>query len=46
MLGVVDRHLSFVESVKAYHDHLAKNRITPDRPLAEDLEITDPVLKA
>lgn len=46
MRAVIERHLTCVEAVKAYHDHLTKLRITPDRPLAEDLEITDPVLKA
>jgi len=42
---VVEGDLTGAEAVKAYHDHLAKNRIAPDRPLAEDIEITDPVLK-
>ena len=42
---VVEGDLTGAEAVKAYHDHLAKNRIVPDRALSEDLEITDPVLK-
>ena len=45
MRAVVENHLTGGEAVKAYHDHLAKNRIAPDRPLAEDIEVTDPVLK-
>jgi len=45
MRATVEGHLTGSEAVKAYHDHLAKNRITSDRPLAEDIEITDPVLK-
>jgi len=43
---VIEKDLTAAEAVKAYHDHMAKNRLTPDRPLAEDVEITDPVLKA
>ena len=45
MRAVVENDLTGGEAVKAYHDHLAKNRLKPDRPLAEDIEITDPVLK-
>ena len=43
---VIEKDLTAEEAVKAYHDHLAKNRIAPDRHLVEDSEITDPVLKA
>ena len=45
MRAVVEGDLTGAEAVKAYHDHMAKNRLMPDRPLAEDIEITDPVLK-
>ena len=45
MRAVVENDLTAGEAVKAYHDHLAKNKIKSDRPLAEDIEITDPVLK-
>ncbi len=45
MRATVENDLTAAEAVKAYHDHLAKNRITADRPLAEDIEITDAVLK-
>ena len=45
MRAVVENDLTSTEAVKAYHDHMAKNRLTPDRPLATDVEITDPVLK-
>ena len=45
MRAVVENDLTAVEAVKTYHDHLAKNRLTPDRALSEDIEITDPVLK-
>ncbi len=45
MRAVVENELTGSEAVKAYHDHLIKNRLAADRPLAEDIEITDPVLK-
>ncbi len=45
MRGVVEGDLTGGEAVKAYHDHLAKNRLKPDRSLEEDIEITDLVLK-
>ncbi|MDE2384628.1 MAG: hypothetical protein KGO53_08415 [Alphaproteobacteria bacterium] len=45
MRAVVEHDLTGTEAVKAYHDHMAKNRLKPDRPLGEDIEITDPVLK-
>ncbi len=46
MRGVIERNVTAPDAVKAYHAHLAKNKLTPDRDLAIDLEITDPVLKA
>ena len=45
MRGVIENELSAAEAVMAYHDHLAKIKITPDLALAQDIEITDPVLK-
>ena len=45
MRAAVEGDITCAEAVKSYHDHLTKNAIVPDRPLAEDLEITDPVLK-
>ncbi len=45
MRAVIEKDLTAGEGVKAYHDHLSKNRLEPDRHLAEDIEITDPVLK-
>ena len=38
--------LSPAEAVRAYHDALAKEELAPHRPLAEDLEVTDPALRA
>ena len=33
------------EGVKFYHDSLIKINIKPDRKLAEDILLTDPILK-
>lgn len=46
MRQVVEGALSPEEAVKAYHGELQKSGLTPDRDLADDLEITDPTLKA
>lgn len=46
MRQVVEGSISTEEAVKAYHGDLQKAGLTPDRDLADDLEITDPVLKA
>jgi DhnA family fructose-bisphosphate aldolase class Ia len=46
MRGVIERNVTAQDAVKAYHAHLAKNKLAPDRDLTTDLEITDPVLKA
>jgi DhnA family fructose-bisphosphate aldolase class Ia len=46
MRGVIERNVTAADAVKAYHAHLAKNKLTPDRDLTTDLEITDPVLRA
>lgn len=45
MRAVVEGNIKPEEAVKAYHDHLNKEKLTPDRPFAEDVQITDPVLK-
>jgi DhnA family fructose-bisphosphate aldolase class Ia len=43
---VVERKTSPAEAVKIYHDQLKKEGIIPRRDLADDAEITEPVLKA
>ncbi|WP_210209616.1 hypothetical protein [Aureimonas flava] len=45
MRSVIEDGISSEEATKAYHDHLQKNGIRAKKPLAEDLEITDPSLK-
>jgi hypothetical protein len=45
MRGVIEGKLHASDAVKAYHDYLAKHKLTPDRDLKTDIEITDPVLK-
>jgi hypothetical protein len=42
---VVERSLKPAEAVKAYHDRLAKDGITPVVELAKDSEITEAALK-
>ncbi len=46
MRAVVEGKVKAEEAVRAYHDALAKKKVTPDRPLGEDILITDAVLKA
>jgi hypothetical protein len=46
MRAVVERETTGAEAVKAYHGHLAKHKLAADRPLAEDIEITDPMLSS
>lgn len=46
MRAVIERLVSPGEAVKMYHGYLIKNKLHPDREIAEDMEITDPVLKA
>ena len=46
MRAVADGEMGSEEAVRAYHDSLGKNGITPTRPLAEDVAITEDVLKA
>ncbi len=45
MRAVVEGAVKPDEAVSAYHDGLAKNKLTPDRPIAEDMQITDLPLK-
>ncbi len=45
MRAVADGEIAPAEAVKAYHGHLQSRGLTPDRTLADDLEITEPVLK-
>jgi hypothetical protein len=44
MRGVIERKLGAAGAVKSYHDYLAKHKIKPERTLADDSQITDPVL--
>jgi DhnA family fructose-bisphosphate aldolase class Ia len=46
MRPVLRGELSPADAVRAYHDALAKAELTPQRALADDLEVTDPVLRA
>jgi hypothetical protein len=46
MRASVEDQLSCADAVKAYHDYLAKHKIKADRPLKDDIEITEAVLKA
>jgi hypothetical protein len=41
---VVERTVSPEDAVRAYHATLARNGVRPDRPLEEDVAITDPIL--
>jgi hypothetical protein len=45
MREVVDGSLSPQEAVRAYHGELQKQRIKPQRPLEEDMAITEAVLQ-
>ena len=45
MREVVDGNLSPQEAVKAYHGELHKQRLKPQRPLEEDMAITETVLQ-
>ena len=45
MRAVVQGEVKPDDAVRAYHDGLAKNKLAPDRPLAEDMAITEPALK-
>jgi hypothetical protein len=46
MRRVVGREIQPAEAVRAYHGELARLNIAPSLALADDLAITDPVLKA
>lgn len=45
MRRVIEEQIGSEEGVKAYHADLAKAGLTPFRSLADDLEVTDAVLK-
>lgn len=45
MRRIVEGEVSPEEAVKAYHGALQDKRLSPKRPLAEDLEVTEAVLK-
>ena len=45
MRMVIERLVSPGEAVKIYHGYMIKNRMHPDREIAEDNQITDHVLK-
>jgi hypothetical protein len=46
MRPVLRGELSPADAVRAYHDALAKAELTPHRSVQDDLEVTDPVLRA
>jgi hypothetical protein len=46
MRPVLRGELTPQDGVRAYHDALAKAEITPHRPLADDLQLTEPVLRS
>jgi hypothetical protein len=45
MKRLIDGEIGAAEAVRAYHDALAKNGVPPLRPLEDDLEITEDVLR-
>ncbi len=45
MRGVVDRRITPEQGVAQYHDALRARGIAPARPLAEDQQVTEPVLR-
>jgi hypothetical protein len=46
MRAVLRGELGPSDAVRAYHESLAKAQLIPKRPLEDDLQITDPVLRA
>ena len=46
MRRVVEGQQSPEDAVRDYHDRLKRKKLSPRRPLADDLEITEPVLRA
>ncbi len=45
MRAVIEDDLATTEAVDVYHDSLVKKGLAPLRPLKEDRQVTDPVLK-
>ena len=45
MKRVVDGEIGPADAVRAYHDALAKSGVPPLRPLEEDLQISEDVLR-
>ncbi len=45
MRAVVEGQIKPDDAVRAYHDGLAKKKLTPDRTLTDDMVITEPALK-
>lgn len=45
MRSVIEDKLGTVDAVRTYHDILADKGLRPDRPLDDDLLVTDPILK-
>jgi hypothetical protein len=45
MRRVVEGDISSIDAVKDYHDRLGKAGVKPHRPLRDDLEIAEPILK-
>ena len=45
MRAIVEGEIGTINAVKSYHDTLKSQGIVPLRPIKEDLEVTDPVLK-
>jgi hypothetical protein len=46
MRRVIEGEMSSQDAVKVYHDRLSKLHLKPHRPLKDDLDITEPVLRA
>ncbi len=46
MRRVLEEGLTSEDGTKAYHDDLTKAGITPQRPLQDDIDLTDPLLRA
>ena len=45
MRKLVEKDISSEDAVKMYHNELSKKKLSSDRSLKSDLEITDPILK-
>ena len=45
MRKLVEKDISSEDAVKMYHNELSKKKMSSDRSLKRDLEITDPILK-